>query len=326
MASIMTRRFLYLAAAALAASSQAIADPYIVGDRYFVPAPLTEDPFVSDEAVVSVDQLRPRADGGGRSHETDFDGEIDLRLTDRLGLAIDHGYSIVDMPGTPHAYGFQNPEAALRFQLIEDEAHQSLFSVGVSREFAGIGAAGIGSDRVGNTTPALYFARGLGDLPASFRYLTPIALIGSLGYQISDEPVATTTIRASGATPASLDRAFFPNQIEPGLAIEYSLRYLEGNVAYLGLPETIDRLSPLFEIDAATPTGRSQGEPTTITLAPGFVYAGDAFYLGVEAIVPATRATGMGTGFLATLTIRLDSALPAVFGTPLFGANRGAER
>jgi len=55
-------------------------------------------------------------------------------------------------------------------------------------------------------------------------------------------------------------------------------------------------------------------------VAPGVIYSrGRGWELGIEAMIPTTRATGAGIGVIAQLLIQLDYLLPdSVVGRPIF--------
>jgi hypothetical protein len=71
-----------------------------------------------------------------------------------------------------------------------------------------------------------------------------------------------------------------------------------------------------------TPVGQvsGQGANTTLLVAPGVSYSqGRGWELGIEAMIPNTRATGHGVGVIAQLVIELDYLLPDSFvGRPIF--------
>jgi hypothetical protein len=74
----------------------------------------------------------------------------------------------------------------------------------------------------------------------------------------------------------------------------------------------------MTEILFTTPTGRSYGARTTALIAPGLSYAGEGWEFVIEALVPATRATGEGAGVRAQLHLVLDYLFPETIGRPLF--------
>ena len=68
-------------------------------------------------------------------------------------------------------------------------------------------------------------------------------------------------------------------------------------------------------------TVRVQGQSLHhILIAPGISYSqGSGWELGIEAMIPITRATGSGIGVIAQLLIQLDYLLPETFvGRPIF--------
>jgi hypothetical protein len=302
-------------------ASGALAAPYVVGDRVFPATPTTDYPFVADAAYASVSRLRQGVPDQG-TRETNLGFGFEKRITADLGIDIDGTYRRLDQGSQGNAYCFDNVEATLKYQLFLNDPHEFLFSIGVSREFGGTGAAGVGAEAVSATTPTIYFGKGFGDLPDGLKYLRPLAITGVVGYRIADERQrSTTAIDPPTGTPL-LQVDHTPDQIAAGLAIEYSLRYLEGNVAYVGLPSFIGRLTPLVEVKLATPTGTSFGTPTTGIIAPGLIYSQNGIDFGVEALVPMTRQSGTNVGFIASLHVPFESFLPAVASKPLFGGER----
>jgi hypothetical protein len=269
----------------LALGAAASAGPYIAGNRAFPATPTTDDPFVADEFALNIAQTRQGSTASSptvREHE--FEVEIAKRLTENLGLSFSGGYKIADSVGASSRYGFENFKATAKYQVYESDAHELLASLGVIREFGATGAARVDADHVSATTPTIYAGKGFGDLPDGVAVLKPLAVTGTFGYQFAD---TRSTAK--------------PDLIVAGGSIQYSLRYLEGNVHYLGLPEFIDRLTPLVEILYTTPASRAAGTVTSGTVAPGVVYSGNRFDLGVEALIPATRQAGTNLGFIVSL-------------------------
>jgi hypothetical protein len=289
----------------------ALADPYVVGDRLFPSTLLTEDPFVADEASFGVGYARHGATlDSPATRETDLSFGLDKRLTDDLGISLDGGYSLIPAAeGGSAAYGFANLALGLKYQFLVNDAHELLLSAGLEREFGGSGAARVGAEPLGSTSAVLYAGKGMGDLPDGLAYLRPLAVTGSVELEIPDGDHHSALVRGAAGSPM-LDIDQSSNRLQMGIAVEYSLRYLEGNVAYLGLPSAIDRLVPLVELNWETPAGRSYGDGPAGTLAPGVIYVGHSFELGIEATVPLNRAAGTNVGVLAQLTLRLEEILP----------------
>jgi hypothetical protein len=146
----------------------------------------------------------------------------------------------------------------------------------------------------------LTFGKGLGDLPIG--YWRPLAITGFAGYQI-------------GAGARS-------NVFQAGVSVQYSIPYLLSKVANVDLPPFLGGMTPITEVFLTTPVGQvsGQGTNTTLVVAPGITYSrGRGWELGIEAMIPTTRATGRGVGVIAQLVIQLDYLLPdSVVGRPLF--------
>jgi hypothetical protein len=80
-------------------------------------------------------------------------------------------------------------------------------------------------------------------------------------------------------------------------------------------------MTPVTEVLFTSPVGRSYGARTTALIAPGISYNGGGWELAVEALVPATRATGTGVGVTAQLHIALDFfAADSFFGHPIISS------
>jgi hypothetical protein len=279
-------------------SAAAAAGPYVVGNRAFAATPTTDDPFVADDVTLSGTHTRQGSTSSSPTlRDSEFEAEISKRLTESVGLSVEGGYEIEDPVGAPSQYGFDDVSATIKYQFYQSDAHEFLTSLGVIREFGGTGAARVGADPVSTTTPSFYVGKGMGDLPDGLALLRPIALTGTFGYQVADT-----------RSPAE------PDLIVAGLSIQYSLRYLEGNVRYLGLPEFIDRLTPLVEIAYTTPSSRAAGITTIGTIAPGVIYGGNHIDLGVEALIPATKQAGTNLGFIVSLHWRPGGLFERVLG------------
>ena len=285
--------------------------PYVAGNRVFPATVTSEDPFVAGEASVGATHLRHGAtDSDPGMDETDFQAELAARLTENLGIGIEGEYVIQDPDGLANRYGFGNVEAFVKYQFYVNEEHELLLSAAVVHEFGGTGAERVGAESTGSTTPTFYFGKGFGDLPDGMKYLRPLALTGSIGYEIADRRshFVTETDPQTGDTTTSEEHS--PNFLVFGGALEYSFRYLQGNVEYLDLPVFIGRLTPLVEFTYKTPATRSYGEEPTGVVAPGFIYSGIGYDAGIEALVPVTDATGSGVGVAAKFTLYLDNFMP----------------
>jgi hypothetical protein len=294
------------------------AAPYVAGNRTFPVTPTTEDPFVADEISAKVTHSREDAsDSEPVTRETEFEFEVEKRITENLGISVEGSYEIIEPEGEDSAHGFGNLDAILKYQFYTNDVHELVISAGVIREFGGTGSKSVGAERIGSTTPTLYFGKGFGDLPEELKYLRPIAVTGTFGYQFADQRTRTTTEVDPNTGVASASVEHLPDFVVIGFALEYSLRYLQGNVQYVGLPVWLTRLTPLVEFAYTTPATRSYGEPSTGVIAPGVIYSDLGLDFGLEAQLPLTSESG--TGFVAKLAVPLERIGPSILGKPLFG-------
>ncbi len=282
----------------------------IAGARFF-PVTLTlDDPAVADEASLPTVVYQPNKPGS----ETDYGFEWDKRLTENFGFAFNDQYRMVRQPAQAggNLLGWDDPILTFKYQFFENDAHEILASVGVQKEFGGIGAVSHGlADSVGWTQPTLYAGKGLGDLPPGLGLLRPFAITGEFGYQRAD--VGTSTSPDGARTPN-------PNFLNIGASVYYDMSYLRSQVKDYGLPEFANHLIPIVEFAYSTPaSSQYAGITTTGTVAPGVLYEAAWYQVGLEALIPATHASGSYAGFIAQFHIYLDDLLPgSPLGKPLF--------
>ena len=233
-------------------------------------------------------------------------------------------YSHLGAPGGQFgsgANGFQNLETNFKYRVFKDPAHEFVVSVGFNVEWGRTGSQKVGAEQFNVTTPTLYFGKGFGDLPDSLPWLRPIAVTGQFGYAIPGRRSTTTFgIDADSGDPTT-DTEFHPRVLAWGGTLQYSLPYLKTAVIDLGLPDFINRLIPLVEASFQTPVGNTitSGTITTGTINPGFLYVGNTYQIGVEALIPVNRQSGSRIGVLAQLHFYLDDIDPRGIGKPIFG-------
>ena len=292
------------ACACIAAINTASAQAHgIAGDRIF-PATLTmDDPAVGDELSLPTFQLQP-GQTGTAANEYDYGVEWDKTIVKGFGVAFNDGYTNIRQPAAAdgNKYGGQDPILTLKYTFFESDRHEILASFGVQKEFGGVGGVNsIGADGVGWTQPTLYVGKGLGDLPPSLGLLRPLAITGELGYQWEDKDFQN------------------PDLWNANFSIQYNLQYLQSQVKDYGLPDFVNRLIPLVEVTTTTPASSSTaGTATSSTIAPGILYEGGSYQFGIEALIPATHATGNEVGMIAQLHFYLDDVFPNSLGKPVF--------
>jgi hypothetical protein len=288
------------AAAWLAACVPAFAHGF-AGNRFFPATLATDDPFVADElSLPTIQAIKQPGDGPAKTF--DLSADVDLKLTPNFGITIGDGYQFQKSAGSNLHSGFDNFEAGAKYQFLVNAEHEAIVSLGVDAEFGGTGSQAIGADRFSTVIPGFFFGKGFGDLPDSVWILRPFALTGQVG--------------VSFPSRSNDGEEQVPNNLEWGLALEYSLIYLQGYVKDVGLRPPFDRLLPLVEFPMQTPLNRG-GTPTTGTINPGVIWSGKYFQVAIEAVIPVNRHTGSNVGVLAQLHFYLDDVFPYLFSKPL---------
>lgn len=277
------------------------------GARFFPATIATDDPFVSDElSLPTISTFRDAGDPAQRS--TAIAVDFSKRITPDFGLGFGESYQFVDRGDGSHATGWGNLELSAKYLVFESDPHEVLIAVGLGAEVGGTGAARAGAESTSVISPTLYVGKGLGDLPDSLRWLRPLALTGVLAVGIP--------VRSSVTIDDETERN--PHVLETGLAIEYSLPYLQAQVKDVGLGAAFSRLIPLLEFALSTPLDRGQRGQTTGTVNPGLLWVGQSLQLGLEAVIPVNRRSGNSVGVTFQLHWFLDDLFPDSLGAPLF--------
>jgi hypothetical protein len=268
----------------------------LAGRRFFPATLVIEDPFVADELALPSFSTIKTPEG----RETSIGAELSKSITPSLGVSAGAEYLILDPAesGEPSTDGFANPEVGVKYVLFKSDAHESIVSLAFDWEIGGVGKQAVGASSSSTIGPSLLFGQGLGDLPDALAYLRPLAVTGVFGAEI----------------PFADDDAI---SLTYGIAIEYSLRYLQTVVRDVGLPRFVSQLSPIVELVFETPVEGEEKWKTTGTVNPGLIWAGKYVEVGVEAIIPINQRTGRDVGVRALVHFFLDDLWPAVF-RPIF--------
>jgi hypothetical protein len=278
----------------------------VCGNRVFPATLVMDDPGVSDElSLPTITYLPiPAVNGNPGGHSVDYGFEIDKNITEDLGIAINDDYFTQHGVGQPNLKGWDDVTLTLKDKFLCIEPLELMMSMGVVHEFGGTGSsllrnAGV-IDSTGSTAPTWYVGKGLGDLPIGM--FRPFGLTGELAYQISDTPSVS------------------PNEWDYAASLQYSIPYLEQHVKALDMPDFAKHLMPLVEVSMSSP---DRG-PTTGQIAPGVIYLGNTYQIGVEALIPANHATRLlqGTGVLVQFHLFTDDLMyDTPIGRPLIDRN-----
>jgi len=281
-------------AAACPALLPATAEAYTAADDRIFPATVLLPQPAPTDAVYVTPSTRPVPGGDA----TNLTGTFDELLTERLGVGVEEGYNWIGRNDASTLVGWQNLLAYIKYEAILDPPHEFLASIGAAHEFGGTGTNRVGASQTGATlVPTMFFAKGFGDLPIG--YFRPLAVQGFATYQLSSGPSR-------------------PDNVLTGLAIEYSIPYLQSKVTAFDLPDVLRGMTPLVETLVVTPTRNRAGTTTSAVVAPGVAYSGQGWEFAIEARVPANHAAGTGVGVLAQFTVSLDYFFPDSIGKPIF--------
>ena len=279
------------------------------GDRTFPATLILPQVAPSDAAWMPFSTLpfNP-SESRGITRENTLTGTYSKTITEQLGIQLQDGYNWFNRLGQSSASGFQNLNVTIQYQMVLDPPHEFVMSAQVDQEFGGTGAQSVNADKQSATQPGITFAKGLGELPVP--WLRPLAITGFAGYQF-----------AEGAPPSPGEGAQRrPNLASAGLSVQYSIPYLLSKVTNADLPSFVRGMTPMVEVMYTAPVGPSYGKGSTVVVAPGVSYSDNrGWEFAIEALIPATRATGSGVGVIAQLMVQFDYLLPDSFiGRPIF--------
>jgi hypothetical protein len=280
-----------------------------VGARFFPATIATDDPCVADELSLPTVQWSKTADTPPAT-EWDVSGEISKRITEDFGISLGNSWSQLAQPGGPKMAGFANFETTFQYQLLKDSSHELALMLGLIVDWGGTGASNSGiATPYSVLTPTGYFGKGFGDLPEQAGWLRAFAVTGQIGYEVPSRSFDL------------VQGAAIPQVVDWGGSLQYSMPYLKSEIQDLQLPDFINHLIPIVELQLSTPVANNFGNSyvTTGTINPGLIWVGSYFQVGVEAPIPVNRESGHGVGVLAQLHLYLDDIFPQTFGQPLIG-------
>ena len=291
----------------------------VAGAHMFVSTLIIDDSNVADEASLPTFMWLPRSgDTNPAPSLATASIEFDKRITENFGFAIRTGYQWLHTPGAKTANGWQNLAGTLKYKAYVNPEHEFMLSVGVTREFARTGANGSNGAALGNedsssATPTIYFGKGFGDLPIG--WARAFAVTGTLGYQIADKKLKLTGFDPDSGNPTFNNGG--SNQWQGGLSLQYSMRYLQSQVKDLGLPEFVNRLTPLMEVAWSSSASKPNNASTQYLIAAGLNYMASNYAVTVEALFPGNRPSGSHPGFIAQVHLYFDDMFPNSLGKPI---------
>jgi hypothetical protein len=314
----------FAAAAILAGISPASAHT-VIGQRIF-PATLTiDDPGVDDELALptvnySYGPANPYTFPPGPSQQSyEFNFFYGKRITADLEVSIDSTFLHAV---NPRANGWEGIETEVRDQIMVNNEHEFVVSLGVSEQWGGTGNPNAGAPQFTSITPELFIGKGFGDVQADL--LRPIAITGEMDYQVPTVANTVTGVDQFGNVLLSQN----PTVLTYGATLQYSLQYMNAYVREIDGPEILRHL--VLDVEAQFSTNVSNIGPsvinnvpgthqTTGVVGPGLYYLAHDYELGIYGAFPINQASGKHPGVFAIVDFFLDDLFPNTLGKPIFG-------
>jgi len=208
------------------------------------------------------------------------------------------GYQRLEQQGET-SIGFSNLSLAYKHILISVPHHEFMLSIAPEAEVP-VGNRDIGSEVHARAGFDFIFAKGLGDVADSIALLRPAALEGDIGWEG----------KVSGAR----------DDLIAGTAeIEYSLAYLDENVASFSVTHALRNLTPHLDFDYAQymDAHRNSTAPD-FELTPGVAWLNSTFEvnLGVQVALNHASSGSGAVAFVWLAGVSFDQIVPALGWTP----------
>jgi hypothetical protein len=174
--------WLICAACVLSASSRAYGHGF-AGARFFPATLSTDDPFVADEFSLPTVSSIVTPDNGG-TRDTEVSSDIALRITPKWDIEFGETFTTLNPSHGKALNGFDNLSIGSKYEFFENDEHEAVASLGLAVDVGGTGSKEVGADSFSTWTPALFFGKGLGDLPQGLPWLRPLAITGLVGVAI----------------------------------------------------------------------------------------------------------------------------------------------
>src|SRR5437762_6302429 len=207
------------------------------GARLFPATLSTDDPFVADElSLPTVSTIEAPDDGGTR--QTDISVDISKRITPQFAIEIGETLTALNPHEGRAVNGFGNLELSGKYQVLKNDAHEAIVSLGLGVEIGGTGSRSIGADSFSTWAPGIFFGKGFGDLPDVLSFLKPLAITGLAGVEVatSASTRSVTVDDPTGEHEVEIER--HPDVLEWGFALEYRVIYLQSQVQVVQEPAT----------------------------------------------------------------------------------------
>ncbi|MGA7872118.1 MAG: hypothetical protein WCA22_14625 [Candidatus Binatus sp.] len=258
-----------------------------LSSRYFVGDFIGNDATVENYLSVS----------GGVDRAQEFESlYLEKTISPSSSVSLFAGYQRLEQEGElTTASGFTNLGLGYKRVLIAIPRHEFVFTINPTLELP-VGDRSVGSESHPRAGGDLLFQKGFGDLPDSLRMLQPFGVEGGGGWE-------------SKVTGARDDL------VSADLELEYSLRYLDANVAAGSVPRALRDFAPHLDFDYAQylSAHRNSSAPD-FELTPAIAWLNSTFEMNLGIQVALNRASS-GSGavaFVWLLGVSYDQLVPVL--------------
>jgi len=219
---------------------------------------------------------------------------LEKTISSESSFSLFAGYQRLEEEGET-ASGFSNLDLAYKYELINLPRHEFVLSISPAVELP-VGGRSVGSESHPRAGSDLLFQWGLGDLPEALRMIRPVGVEGDVGWQ-------------SKVTGARDDL------LSADVELEYSLAWLDANVAGQSVPRALRNLTPHLDFDYAQylSAHRNSSAPD-LELTPAIAWLNSTIELNLGMQVALNRASS-GSGavaFVWLLGVSYDQIVPAL--------------
>jgi hypothetical protein len=281
------------------------------GNRFFPTTFAVDDPFIGDEFSILLNSSKQTGNPPVRSTEINID--YSKRIVPNFGLEFHEAYMHQKFEGDGSAHGWENAGIGAKWQFLTNAPHELIMSIGADVDLGGTGAHQV-SESYSHIHPAIFFGKGLGDLPEAVNFLRPFAITGSLGPSFPTRSKNVITDPDTG--DITIERN--PITFNWGFTIQYSLMYLQQHVKDMGLPSPFKRMILVVEFPMQTNLSHDSKGLTTGTINPGVVWAGKFVEFGIAAQLPVNARSGKTVGVMGLIHLFVDDLFPKSIGGPIF--------
>jgi hypothetical protein len=278
------------------------------GQRFFPTTFQVDDPFISDEFSILINSAK-----GPDAKTTEIDIDYSKRIVPNFGLEFHEAYLHQRANDGSTANGWDNLGLGAKWQFLTNAPHELILSVGTDFDIGGTGAHQI-ADSFTTVSPALFFGKGLGDLPESAGFFRPFAITGVIGPNFPTRSGNASIDPDTGLTVVERN----PTTLTWAFSLQYSLMYLQSFVKDIGLGAPFNRMILVTEFPMETCMSADCKGKITGTVNPGVVWCGKYTEFGIAAQIPINSRSGSAVGVLGLIHLYVDDLFPKGIGGPIF--------